>query len=162
MNIGNCRTFCRPHSFEEINSERVFLHNISYEIVFEFMYIYNCIPFRSDGTPCTLNPSRVRSKGHRPAFPSTCFFRQGFSGWAFEAVISKARSQFAPSRGKNKLTWFLVIWRHKSGPQQQLDGTIEDAFKNAKLPVPPGPSPLWESGGAWGESQENGLMSAAS
>ena len=37
-------------------------------------------------------------------------------------------------------------WRRKPAPQQQLDSTIEEMFKNAKLPVPPGP-PLWRPGG---------------
>ena len=68
---------------------------------------------------CALNPSRVRSHGHRPAFPSTCLVRQGFCGWAIEAVISKARSQFVPSRGKNKLTWLLVISTVQFGDTSQ-------------------------------------------
>ena len=37
-------------------------------------------------------------------------------------------------------------WRRKAGPQQQLDSTIEETVKNAKMPVPPGPStcrPVW-------------------
>ena len=30
-------------------------------------------------------------------------------------------------------------WRRKSGPQQQLDSTLEETIKNAKLLVHPGP-----------------------
>ena len=49
-------------------------------------------------------------------------------------------------------------WRCKSGPQQQLDNTIEETFKKAKLPVPPGHSPLrWARKGF----HETGLMFAA-
>ena len=33
------------------------------------------------------------------------------------------------------------------GPHLQFDSTLEEPFKNAKLPVPPGPTPLWRSGG---------------
>ena len=33
-------------------------------------------------------------------------------------------------------------WRRKSGPQQQLDSTLEETFKNAQRPVPVG---AWES-----------------
>ena len=28
-------------------------------------------------------------------------------------------------------------WRRKSGPEHQLDSTIEETFKSRKLPVPP-------------------------
>ena len=30
-------------------------------------------------------------------------------------------------------------WRYTSGPYQQFDGALEEAFKNARLLVPPGP-----------------------
>ena len=33
-------------------------------------------------------------------------------------------------------------WRRRSGPDQQFDRTLVEAFKNGKLPVPPGSSPL--------------------
>ena len=38
-------------------------------------------------------------------------------------------------------------WRRRSGSDQQFDGTFEEAFKNAKLPVPLGSTPLWVPGG---------------
>ena len=42
-------------------------------------------------------------------------------------------------------------WRRKSGPEQQLDSTIKDTFKNTKLPVPLGASPMWRPGCVPGE-----------
>ena len=36
-------------------------------------------------------------------------------------------------------------WRRKSGPDQQFDfdSPLKEAFKNTKLLVPPGSTPLW-------------------
>ena len=153
--------------FEVIKSEKVFSSKVLLtKSFFEIIYIYNCVPFRPDGTPCTLNPSRVRSKGHRPAFPSTCLFRQGFSGWAIEAVISEARSQFVPSRGKNKLTWLLVISTVQVGDTSQ-DRNSSLTVRLRRLSRTPSSQchrapHLCGSPGREGESQENGLMSTVS
>ena len=40
-------------------------------------------------------------------------------------------------------------WRRKMGPDQQHDSTPEEAFKNARLLVPPGPTPLFGGLGAF-------------
>ena len=34
-------------------------------------------------------------------------------------------------------------WQTRSGPHQPFDCTLEEAFNNAELPVPPGPTPWW-------------------
>ena len=47
-------------------------------------------------------------------------------------------------------------WPRRSGPQQQLDSAPEETFKNAKLPVPPGPSPLRGTGGVQVSGQNVG------
>ena len=38
-------------------------------------------------------------------------------------------------------------WRRRSVPDQQFDSRREEAFENAKLPVPPGTTLLWRPGG---------------
>ena len=38
-------------------------------------------------------------------------------------------------------------WRRVSGPEQQFDSTLGEAFKNAQLPVPNRLTPLWGAGG---------------
>ena len=40
-----------------------------------------------------------------------------------------------------------ACWRRKTGLEQQFDSSLEEAFKNAKLLVPSGFSPLWGLGG---------------
>ena len=37
-------------------------------------------------------------------------------------------------------------WRSKSGPDEQFDNALE-ALRNARHPVPPSSSPLWDPGG---------------
>ena len=44
-----------------------------------------------------------------------------------------------------------VVWRKKSGDDQQRDSTIEEAFANTNLPIPHGSSPLWGPGNVPGE-----------
>ena len=43
-------------------------------------------------------------------------------------------------------------WRRRSGPDQQFECTLEEAFKNAKVPVPPSST----LGGAPEEFRANG------
>ena len=51
-------------------------------------------------------------------------------------------------------------WRRKMGPQQQYDSTLEEASKNARLPLPLGLPPLLGLGGIPREwSDEGGFLS---
>ena len=44
-----------------------------------------------------------------------------------------------------------AAWRRQSGSDPRPISTIEEAFANTNLPVPPGPTPLWGPGGVPGE-----------
>ena len=44
-----------------------------------------------------------------------------------------------------------AAWRRQSGSDPRPVSIIEEAFVNTFLPVPPGPTPLWGSGGVPGE-----------
>ena len=51
-----------------------------------------------------------------------------------------------------------AAWRRRSGNEQRHDSTIEEAFANTNLPIPHGPTALWDQVGF----QENGPMCAVS
>ena len=40
-----------------------------------------------------------------------------------------------------------AAWRRQSGSEQRRNSTIEEAFANTNLPIPPGPTPLFGPGG---------------
>ena len=45
----------------------------------------------------------------------------------------------------------FLEWRCRSGNEQRHDSTIEEAFANTNLPIPHGPTALWEPGGVPGQ-----------
>ena len=88
------------------------------------------------------------------------------TGWAFEAVVSRVRLRRIHRNGRSSFAvvavWTFMVqeyvdivaghfngasWRRKRGPDPRFDSTLEEAFEIARLLVPPGPSPLWCSGG---------------
>ena len=44
-----------------------------------------------------------------------------------------------------------AAWRRQPGSDSRFICSIEEAFVNTNLPLPPGPTPLWEPGGIPGE-----------
>ena len=40
-----------------------------------------------------------------------------------------------------------AAWRRQSGSEQRRNSTIQEAFANTNLPIPPGPTPLFGPGG---------------
>ena len=44
-----------------------------------------------------------------------------------------------------------AAWRRQSGSDPRSISSIEEAFVNTSLPLPPGPTPLWGLGGVPGE-----------
>ena len=56
----------------------------------------------------------------------------------------------------NRLTWLLATfygaaWHRQSGSNSRFISSVEEAFVNTNLPLPPGPTPLWGPRGVPGE-----------